>query len=330
MGRLLWPDIAKGIGIITVPIGHIYRDTLVGQTIFLFHMPLFFFISGFFFKSDSNLWKFCKEKALHLLIPYTFILILFSYPEAFANIDANAPLITYVRKVGRLLIGGQYLNTYLNVVWFITCLFLVQNLYNFIRVYFQEKWIHITAFLMLLLGYILEIYVPDFWLPLGANAILGALPILHAGYLYKTYKDKFNVKLVSIVGILAVGSATYIHSNYIDMKAGYYGIPFLTLMLSFSVILSIIALSEKLSTIKIFSVPLAEIGQASLVIMYFSEPVQLFIGKFYTQNQLIRTLAAIFIPFILYILFRKVRWTRAFILGSKPDLQSYFTKAELK
>ena len=58
--RLDWIDIAKGIGIILVVLGH----TLVPQVretgfagflwifIYNFHMPLFFFLSGYLFEKD--------------------------------------------------------------------------------------------------------------------------------------------------------------------------------------------------------------------------------------------------------------------------------------
>ena len=50
--RIEYLDIAKGIGMILVYIGHcrIPGDNPLFQWIYSFHMPLFFFISGLLFK----------------------------------------------------------------------------------------------------------------------------------------------------------------------------------------------------------------------------------------------------------------------------------------
>lgn len=47
-----WADFAKGIGIILVRFGHqkIFGKKLI-YLIYAFHMPLFFMISGYFYKN---------------------------------------------------------------------------------------------------------------------------------------------------------------------------------------------------------------------------------------------------------------------------------------
>ena len=55
--RLNQFDILKGVGILLVMIGHaISTNSIVYNLIYGFHMPLFFFCSGFFFK-DRQLMK---------------------------------------------------------------------------------------------------------------------------------------------------------------------------------------------------------------------------------------------------------------------------------
>lgn len=45
--RITYIDIAKGIGILLVIAGHLFRyDSYISTVIFSFHMPLFFFLSG--------------------------------------------------------------------------------------------------------------------------------------------------------------------------------------------------------------------------------------------------------------------------------------------
>lgn len=65
-------DIAKGITIILMIVGHC--DGLIPswlfRAIFSFHVPLFFFFSGYFFNPNCSLLTQCKHSATALLIPY--------------------------------------------------------------------------------------------------------------------------------------------------------------------------------------------------------------------------------------------------------------------
>ena len=77
--RMSYIDIGKGIGIFLVVLGHTYRRNIVQNWLYSFHMPLFFFISGWLFcggidKKDYV--KFIAKKARGLLLPYAVFLIL--------------------------------------------------------------------------------------------------------------------------------------------------------------------------------------------------------------------------------------------------------------
>lgn len=47
-------SIAKALGIITVVIGHSTAPTNICMFISSFHMPLFFYLSGYFFKEENT------------------------------------------------------------------------------------------------------------------------------------------------------------------------------------------------------------------------------------------------------------------------------------
>ena len=53
-GRIDWIDSAKGIGIILMLLGHVSAmPKYFIILIFSFHMPLFFFLSGYLYKSQN-------------------------------------------------------------------------------------------------------------------------------------------------------------------------------------------------------------------------------------------------------------------------------------
>lgn len=77
MGRIVEFDIAKGIGIILVVIGHQNIPHSVTNWIFSFHMPLFFILSGFFFSSKRKFYEIFKRRVKSLIIPYVFLCLEF-------------------------------------------------------------------------------------------------------------------------------------------------------------------------------------------------------------------------------------------------------------
>ena len=73
MKRIEWVDIARGIGIILVILGHIGIGK-VGKFIYSFHIPLFFFLSGFCFSGNNiDIKFFFKKRLKKLIILYVFL-----------------------------------------------------------------------------------------------------------------------------------------------------------------------------------------------------------------------------------------------------------------
>ena len=48
--RIAWADMAKGYGILAIMVSHVFTGHPVSQWLFTFHVPLFFFLSGFLFR----------------------------------------------------------------------------------------------------------------------------------------------------------------------------------------------------------------------------------------------------------------------------------------
>jgi fucose 4-O-acetylase-like acetyltransferase len=132
--RETWPDVAKGIGIILVVIGHVWRglaeagipmdETLfraVDRGIYLFHMPLFFFVSGWFYPKVMRRGTVSEQmgrSALRLLYPLVVWTYLFILVKFVAGGSANDPV-----SASDLL--RWPLPPYLHL-WFLWALFVLQ------------------------------------------------------------------------------------------------------------------------------------------------------------------------------------------------------------
>jgi len=63
-------DRVKGIGILCIVFGHVFPMTMFTQWLFAFHVPLFFLVSGFTYRFDSNKKRFFGKKLCRLMVPY--------------------------------------------------------------------------------------------------------------------------------------------------------------------------------------------------------------------------------------------------------------------
>ena len=67
--RLQYVDIARGIAMICIILGHL-GNPAINRVVFTFHVPIFFFITGYFTSTKRSLPEFTKNKIRTLLVPY--------------------------------------------------------------------------------------------------------------------------------------------------------------------------------------------------------------------------------------------------------------------
>lgn len=65
-------NIARFFAIFLVIVGHVTKNEFLFNSIFCFHMPLFFILSGFLFVPDGNLKQVAVKKFKSLIVPYLF------------------------------------------------------------------------------------------------------------------------------------------------------------------------------------------------------------------------------------------------------------------
>jgi fucose 4-O-acetylase-like acetyltransferase len=134
--RILWIDFAKVFGIWLVILGHIEIPANFRNFIYVFHMPLFFFISGYLEK-DSNIKDVFINGIRKLIIPYILFYLL-SYGLWFLNVFFrhkelyhNGPIeYLLVKPLLGMLFGSGYHTQYSIMVniqlWFLCALFFVK------------------------------------------------------------------------------------------------------------------------------------------------------------------------------------------------------------
>lgn len=150
-----WIDILKGLGIILVILGHLRVSYDVLNYIYLFHMPLFFFISGYLMnvKKYDSLYQLIKKKSKTLLIPYlTLSVVSIIVYSIIGESDID------ISQAFQSLIEGKRNEIYYNVpLWFLTGLFVVEVVYYILKKNVRNDVI--LLILIIIINFIAVVYL---------------------------------------------------------------------------------------------------------------------------------------------------------------------------
>ena len=120
-------DVAKGIGIFFVVLGHNWLSTHekseLTRVIFSFHMPLFFFLAGIFLRAPHGILRFAIGRTGSLLKPYFIVLAALGILKiAWATLDGDADISGTRYFIGLLYGTGDTIEGI--ALWFLPHLFI--------------------------------------------------------------------------------------------------------------------------------------------------------------------------------------------------------------
>lgn len=251
MNRLIWLDAVKGVGIISVVMGHV----LGLRYVYAFHMPLFFLISGYTFHLREDGFQYMKKLFFRLMVPYISFLVIINLTT----------YMLYDMRLGfsSLIWGGGRLKGIFAVYWFVTVLYGALLMFNLM---IKQKLIRLRWCLLCLLAiaYLLEFFKLE--MPWCIQVIPMAMVFMTFGYIYKIKQKSLPNNYIIIIPIMiAIVLPFFSQELIIDMKYTNYGIPIFSLITSTLIVYGLVLVSMKYE--KSFH-PLAFIGKASILIMY--------------------------------------------------------------
>lgn len=231
MPRKHYIDIAKGIGILLVVIGHLPTGSFLHNYIYSFHMPFFFFISGYLTKEVSNKKAFVIKKVQRLIVPYFFFGIAsILYMLAIKVLTNNAIEQKHIDDILRIFYYNGNPLPINKVIWFLMVLFWVEVLHLTLNK--KNKTIVFAISYFFWGGVIISLLSNkyQFRLPFG----LDILPIAYAFFVMgNIVKHSFNVDVFNkkhfIIGFIVMFTlsilANYVLHNPVDMMKLQYGNP---------------------------------------------------------------------------------------------------------
>lgn len=190
--RIGYLDIAKGIGILLVVLGHcLGMPALVRQFVYSVHMPLFFILAGYTFrvKSSETIREFLRKNVRSLLVPYILTCgIVIAVQAVLAAVRGEDILTEIIKWVLAGLYGSgdrvpSYFETagipftFIGAIWFLLALF-------FARILLMLCLRSRTPFLWILLSFAAGLVTADRieWFPFSIQAGMCAALFLYLGY----------------------------------------------------------------------------------------------------------------------------------------------------
>lgn len=294
--RIGYIDIAKGIGITLVVMGHndfSLISPFAHKLIYSFHMPMFFFMSGMFFKPVVSFWTFTRRRFDRVLRPFLFILLLIYFMSiSFSKVS----ILVATRRLFKAMYGnGHYLDWV--QLWFLPHLFVV-SLFAYVFIHSIRRtrlsslrWVILVAvYIAGVLG--ISLFWPFeisffgkeftvFGLPYSLDIMFASGFFFILGYeLKKHLRDSFfdNILPLLLSGITLFGLVWYFPST-IDFNSRQFDSLFLNTAEAILGIIFILAVSKQLEKVGWLSSLFRYIGQASLIILVFQVPIQDYWGQ---------------------------------------------------
>lgn len=205
--RIAYFDIAKFIGIMMIILGH-FGVPDINRFVYTFHVPLFFLISGYFFKPADSMCLLIKTKFRQLIIPYILVMIcviliyiIKNFSESLTDILHGCALYFISYLYGSGYIEKIYNFQILSVgpVWFLPALLWG---YIFLNYVLKTKYPFYTVILIFAAGYYSSAFI---WLPFSIQSAMTAVLYMYLGYKAKVLKiTNYNIRLTQTFPLLCL------------------------------------------------------------------------------------------------------------------------------
>ena len=271
--RYAFVDLAKGICIMLVVWHHVVStwglDTYpLKEAVSSFRMPLYFFLSGLFFKEYAGFFDFCRRKINKLLIPFVFFFVtlscLFPFLLHYLHLRVNPSAGVWLSFVWK--------QSFPNIpVWFLLSLFwtnlLFYALFLVSKKVVAKKFpqyttasIVVLSMVLGLAGFLLGRY--NIKLPLFWASSLASIPYFCTGHVAYRYTkilapnrfDRFNVPFALLGFGLVVALAWNAPPDSVSYVSNHYWLPIWSVYLcGLAGTLSVLFLSKAIGKIPLVS-----------------------------------------------------------------------------
>ena len=184
--RLVEFDLLKGVGILSVVLGHSAISEPLHEMIYSYHMPLFFMVSGYFFHVQP-VQQYFKKMFFRLIVPWLFFVtlnLLFFF--SLSLIASHNPLGALDYSLGLLAPLDEDCIPLYRSIWFLIALFVTGNLYNLLNNLLGQKAVHAVVLAFYFTGFVLQWIVN---VPFFIDTSISVLLFYHLGTMARAFID---------------------------------------------------------------------------------------------------------------------------------------------
>ncbi|MDP4333092.1 acyltransferase family protein [Curtobacterium sp. A7_M15] len=213
-------DLVRVIGILAVIVGHVWSVEPVSRVVSPWHVPIFFFLTGWFWTAGRSLGSEVRGRWRALGRPYLawFLVIgLAWYPAQIAD-GVHDPL-----ELLRPFLGGQYIGRPYTAFWFVTALAVAAVALRFLeRFPVWVRWVVVTAAVAVATTAPGVLRLP----PESAGTAFAMLLFVLAGTVARQWLPRVRrPALVGIVCLFGGGTAVVLDSEPPVFKQADFGTP---------------------------------------------------------------------------------------------------------
>ncbi|MFH8252114.1 acyltransferase family protein [Microbacterium sp. B2969] len=225
-------DVLRVIGIAAVVVAHVWWMTDWAHAyIFSWNMPLFFFLTGYLWKTRPFP-SMVKRRSEMLLVPYAFWLVVWSVIVVAVTHEFT------VRFIVGQVIGGRYMaGKPFWAFWFSTALFVLVIAYWVVaKLPLWAQWI--VGIALVIPAYV----VPDAvrTVPFGAAIGLACMVFLLAGRTVRRFEGALSVLARVVIGAVAVAASFVLFGlglvQPVDLKLVQFGTPVIGVALAIAIV----------------------------------------------------------------------------------------------
>ncbi|MBT1678404.1 acyltransferase family protein [Curtobacterium aurantiacum] len=219
-------DVVRVLGVAAVVAGHVWTNEFTVATLYPWHVPVFLFLTGWFWKPGRPLRTEVRGRWRTLIRPYLgwFVVISLAwFPWAIASDAARQPL-----DLLRPLLGGQYVGRPYSAFWFVTALAVATVVLRFL-----ERWRAWVPWAVALAAVTVATVAPGVVRlpPESAGTAIAALVFVLAGSVARRWLPRIGrPALVGAVFLVAGGTAVALGSRPLDLKRADFGTPLLSVV----------------------------------------------------------------------------------------------------
>lgn len=271
--RIVSVDVAKGIGIILIVLGHIIANSPCGQysllysVIYFFHVPLFFILAGVFANKEERICDTVVRKFIRLYVPFLIanvcgMLIHIIVSHGYGDI-ISPPM--EIKRLFLILMGADTAD-YVGPTWFLSVLFRIMIIWKLATKLSNksDEIVMLVSFVSLFVGFI----VPNiFFIP----QTLVCLFFFSVGFYFRNFIVGWSFSNRLSLSFFIIGISCLIVLALLEVKIDFlqckWANPLLLVFASLVGSFSIVSLSYSISKMAVLKNVLSYIGRNTIIIL---------------------------------------------------------------